>query len=110
MCNCPRCKQEATMLIDTPPSAPWEKTCKRCSRFLWNQYDRGVGLEKPAGQSKAHAKKYPRRRHEPTERHERIAQIACTMGANVTKEDVKAIFEATRVEYQERTGNVAAGR
>lgn len=107
MCNCPRCKQEATMLIDAPPGAPWEKTCKSCSRFIWNQYDRQAGLDIPAGKNKADVK----HRYEPTERHERIAMIAAVrLGDNVTKEDVKTIFEATRIEHKERTGKVAAGR
>lgn len=48
-------------------------------------------------------------RIKPTVRHYEIAKIARHLGANVTGQDVKIIFEATRVEYENRTDRPAAG-
>lgn len=45
----------------------------------------------------------------PTARHQDIAEIANNLGAKVTALDVKIIFEATRVEYENRTDRPAAG-
>ena len=45
----------------------------------------------------------------PTARHREIAEIARNLGAKVTAEDVRIIFEATRVEYENRTDRPAAG-
>lgn len=49
------------------------------------------------------------KRGEPTARHREIAEIAENLGAKVTAEDVRIVFEATRVEYENRLDKPAAG-
>jgi len=111
MMQCPRCKQNVSGLIETPPSSLIPKVCKPCAKFLWKIYDNNQGLNEDISRSEAReivgAEKKPR--HKPTERHAIIAEIAKELGADVTEQDVKIIFAATRVEYEERTGKVAAG-
>lgn len=45
----------------------------------------------------------------PTPRHAAIAEIANHLGAKVDPMDVAIVFEATRVEYENRTNRPAAG-
>jgi len=46
---------------------------------------------------------------QPTARRREIAVIAENLGAKVTAEDVRIVFEATRVEYENRLDKPAAG-
>ena len=105
--NCPRCNQETKIFIDTPPGSEWRKACKACSRFAWREYDQKAGLDKPATISEISANRVHRRK--PTERHKSIAGIARSLGVNVTDQEVQIIMEATRIEYEDRTGKNAAG-
>lgn len=102
---CPRCKKQADKLILTPPGEAHKKVCKKCSQLLWLLHDREAGLEIPAGISKKNASKC-KRQYEPTERHERIAEIACALGVQADGEDIRRIYEAARIEYEGRTGTV----
>jgi hypothetical protein len=73
---------------------------------MWAMYDREQGLDLD-NLTKARANFIPNRK--PTGRHAIIAEIARELGANVTEKDVKRVFAAERIEYEERTGKVAAG-
>jgi len=101
--KCPRCQEEVKKLIDSPPESVYKRTCPHCARLLWGQYDDQIENSTRARNAR------PRHKNEPTERHEIIAEIAQSLGANVTADDVKKVYEAARVEYQERTGRPAAG-
>jgi len=102
---CPRCKKQADKLILTPPGEAHKKVCKKCSQLLWLLHDREAGLEIPAGISKKNASKC-KRQYEPTERHGRIAEIACALGVQADGEDIRRIYEAARIEHEGRTGTV----
>jgi hypothetical protein len=73
---------------------------------MWGRYDQEQGLDLD-NLTKARANYIPNRK--PTSRHALITEIARDMGAKVTEQDVKIIFAATRIEYEERTGKASAG-
>lgn len=102
--KCPRCQEEVKKLIDSPPESVYKRTCPHCTRLLWGQYDDQIENSTRARNAR------PRHRNEPTERHGIIAKIANGLGANgISALDVKLIYEAARIEYQERTDRPAAG-
>lgn len=107
--ECPRCNTQTQVLVNAPEGTTWPRVCKSCARFLWIQHDHGVGLEVPAGISSKSVQKTRRKRNQPTERHIRVAQIAQSLGVNITAEDMKKIYSAERIEYEERTQRPAAG-
>lgn len=105
--KCPYCQQNVQTLIEAPPGSKPREVCKPCARFMWARHDKEQGLDLEEKQIEKRTNR--RHRYEPTDRHERVAEIARELGANVTKNDVKIICAATRIEYEERTGKVAAG-
>jgi hypothetical protein len=102
----PRCNEIVTVLAGTPPGSLFAYACKPCAKFMWAMYDREQGLDLD-NLTKARASYVPNR--QPTNRHAIIAGIARDLGANVNENDVKLVFAAERIEYEERTGKFASG-
>jgi hypothetical protein len=98
---CQRCKQEVPKTVEAPPRSPWPKVCKSCAKFLWIQYDRAIGLERDERKSKAPK---PKKKPQPTGRQSRIAEIARSLGANVSAQDVMKVYAAERQYVAERNG------